>query len=67
VFEFGHNGTISSLDFHPLGGFFCLSDTDDVIKVWYLNRRIMINEFKVSLPVLIFSYSQVTKLIQRLI
>ncbi|KAK2443719.1 transcriptional corepressor LEUNIG [Trifolium repens] len=46
VFEFGHNGTISSLDFHPLGGFLCLSDTDDVIKVWYLNRRIMINEFK---------------------
>jgi WD40 repeat protein len=55
VFDFvGHNRTVSSLDFHPLGGFLCSSDMDDVLKVWDLNRRIMINEFKVSLTVLIF-------------
>ncbi|KAK2382916.1 transcriptional corepressor LEUNIG [Trifolium repens] len=46
-FDFvGHNGTVRSLDFHPSEGTLCSSDTDDVIKVWDLNRRIEINEFK---------------------
>ncbi|KAK2436639.1 transcriptional corepressor LEUNIG [Trifolium repens] len=47
VFDFVvHNGTVRSLDFHPSEGTLCSSDIHDEIKVWDLNRRIMINEFK---------------------
>ncbi|KEH31038.1 transcriptional corepressor leunig-like protein [Medicago truncatula] len=38
-----HEAQVRSLDFHPLGGTLCSSDTSNVIKVWDLNQRVRIN------------------------
>ncbi|RHN62408.1 putative transcription factor WD40-like family [Medicago truncatula] len=41
----GHNGIVSSLDFHPLREILCSSDTCDAIKVWDLEQCVTINNF----------------------